>query len=416
MRKLGTHRKYEYADSNSKDGKLTHSPIYLSEEEILQHTHILGASGTGKSTLLVNLVLQDIVQGKGVVVIDPHGDLVQTIANHIPKRFTRSVVYLDAGDTDYPIRLNLLRDVPNQSLYVASLLQTFKSLWYPDFDAPLIEMYMSNILYTLIDNNKSLIDAQRLLTDNSFRHKCLKKVKNEVVKEFWNDFDAMNSKVKDEKTLSTLNKLYKFSVDPVMRNILGSYKCIPFDPEKVYLINLNVGKIGMANASLLGGLLIPRFSLESLSKKARFDMYIDELQMFRTQYVADLLSIIRKFGMSITVAHQYLSQLPPPVQSSLLGNAGTTIAFRSGHEDAKTLSGLFDVKPESLQWLANYRAYANTPDVLTLLEIEDISMPYTGKLKSVVATSRNAYAQPLTMGGDDGSGSKTLRASNWDDL
>lgn len=336
MRKLGITGRYEYDVSDH-----IYWDVEIDDTRRYQHIHVIGKSGTGKSSFMENLAYQDIQAGEGVIFLDPHGHSVKKLANAIPRHRMEDVVYLDMGDTQFPVKLNVLFGIPEhlRPLMVQTILQTFKSLWFPDFDAPLIQMYLTNIMAALLDApSTTLLDAQYMLTNDKHRKTILKHSSNPTIPKWWEEqYDNLNQRTRDEKTMSTLNKLNNFSVDPVMRNIVGQHRCIPYDLSKIYLINLNVATIGLSNASILGGLLLPRFAIEAMNNPTPCHLFIDELGMFKTAMVPEMLSTIRKFQMSMTLAHQYLEQLPDATRDSLLGNAGTLVGFRCSKADSRIL-------------------------------------------------------------------------------
>lgn len=328
----------------------------ISGKDRRQHLFILGKSGTGKSTLIFNLVMQDIRAGRGVAVIDPHGDLVTEILAHLPRGRTEDVVLFDPSDTEYPLGLNLLYGVPpaRRHLVVSGVVAVFKAIW-PEFFGPRMENILSHAVATLLEcQNVSLLGLQRMLTDDGYRRWAVRQVKDPLVRAFWErEFEAFGEKTRAEFVAPILNKVGALLLSPQVRNILGQVRSRIdareiMDEGKVFLANLSKGRIGPDKANLLGSLWVTQFHLAAMSRadtpeseRKDFFCYIDEWQSFVSESFVSALAESRKYRLCLTLANQYLGQLKETIRQAVFGNVGSMVAFRVGHEDALTLEQSF---------------------------------------------------------------------------
>lgn len=320
------------------------------------HMYIIGKTGTGKSTLLENMIASDISDGKGLALIDPHGDLAGNILHFIPERRIKDIVYFNPGDLGYPIAFNPLEDVPPdyRSLVASGLISVFKKIW-AGFWGPRLEHILRNSLLTLLDYpGSTLLDLPRLLTDKGFRTGVLEKVRNQQVREFWTcEFDRYSTWLASEAISPILNKVGQFVTNPLLKNIVGQKKNTfdvreVMDGSKVLIANLAKGKIGEDNCSLLGSMIVTKIQLAALSRadtdereRRAFYLYVDEVHNFLTLSFADILSEARKYGLHLVLAHQYINQLDEKIRSAIFGNVGTIISFKVGAEDAGYLAKEF---------------------------------------------------------------------------
>ena len=326
-------------------------------EDRRRPTVILGKTGMGKSTLLLNCIVQDIQRGNGVVVIDPHGDLIERVLATIPARRINETVYFNPADTEHPIGFNPLHNAdPRQRHLVASgIIQAFKKIWV-DFWGPRLEYVLRNALLALIESpGNTLLGIPRLLTDDQYRIRVLKGVNDPVIRQFWTTEYEQYPKVFRTETISPIqNKVGQFLANPLTRNILGQTKTNfnlldVMDSGKIMLVNLAKGSIGEDAASLLGALMVTQLYVSSLrrvrsTEDQRRDVYvyIDEAHFVQTDEFATILSEARKYRLNIAgMANQFLTQFPPSMVSAILGNAGTLIAFACGSEDAEILAREF---------------------------------------------------------------------------
>ena len=338
------------------------------------HMYIIGKTGTGKSSLMGNMMISDLAYGNGLALIDPHGDLAQTVLRFIPPRRAADVIYLNPGDTEYPIPLNFLEriDPAYRHRIVSGLISVFKKIWH-EFWGPRLEHLLRFALFTLLDYPEStLLDVTRLFTDNPFRAKVLAFVTQEAVRAFWqNEFDKYSPWLRSEAISPILNKMGQFLTNSPLRNIVGQ-KDNTFnlrkvmDEGKILIANLSKGAIGEDNCALLGAMLVTQIQLAALSRsnvreheRRPFYLYVDEVHNFLTQSFADILSESRKYGLNLVLAHQYVGQLKEEVRNAILGNIGTIISFRVGADDAKYLEREFAPVFDEMDFinLPNYHIY-----------------------------------------------------------
>ncbi|HEX3886582.1 MAG TPA: DUF87 domain-containing protein [Phenylobacterium sp.] len=322
----------------------------------LSHLYVVGKTGVGKSTFLERLAEQDLAAGRGLAVIDPHGDLAEVLAAHVPDWRRHQLRYLDATDPTQPYGYNPLRRVRDDRIPLAAsgLMDTLKKLW-PDAWGVRMEHVLRNSLYTLLERDGSTLpDLLRLYADKDFRMEITAHVRNGVVRRYWRDeFAHYPDRYRLEVVAPIQNKLGALLSDPTLYRILvGPHEPLRFrqimDEGGILIVNLAKGQLGEDSAATLGGLLVSTLGLAALSRadmaaeeRRPFYAYIDEFQSFTTLAFANLLAEVRKYGLSLTLAHQYLDQLEPEVRSAVLGNAGTLAAFRLGAEDAAALAPEF---------------------------------------------------------------------------
>ena len=333
----------------------------IKREDRLLHTYIIGKTGTGKSTLLGTMAAQDYGAGRGFALIDPHGDLVESLYRDIAGHDARDVIYLNATDPEQPYGYNPLHAVRYEHIPLAAsgLLEVFKKMW-SDAWGVRMEHILRNALYALLEQkNATLSDIPRLFRDLAYRNGIAATLQNEPVRAFWEkEFERYSFAYRADGVASILNKIGAFLADPVMRHILTEPK-EPIsvrrimDEGKVLLVNLGKGRIGEDSSALLGGLLVTTIGLAAYSRadiapatRRDFFVYVDEFQSFTTLAVANMLSELRKYRVGLTMAHQYLFQLEPEIRHAVLGNAGTLISFRLGAEDAGYVSREFDERFE----------------------------------------------------------------------
>lgn len=346
----------------------------IKDEDRFSHIYIIGKTGTGKSTLLETMALQDLERGNGFALIDPHGDLVERIAARIPESQQSDVIYLNASDPSQPYGYNPLRHVREDRIALAAsgMMEVFKKMW-PEAWGVRMEHILRNVLMALLEQpNATLHDVLRIFTDQKFRKEVAKSLKNETVKKFLEkEYERFSFGYRADGTAPIQNKVGAFLADPLLNRILTAppidiHIRQIMDEGKVLLVNLAKGRIGEDSSSLLGGLLVTTIGLAaytradmSAEKRRNFFVYVDEFQNFTTLAVANMLSELRKYRVGFTVAHQYLNQLEPDIQHAVLGNAATVISFRVGAEDAPFLVREFveEFEQIDLMQLPNYRIY-----------------------------------------------------------
>jgi hypothetical protein len=337
------------------------------------HTWVLGKSGTGKTTALLRWAIDDIHNGDGIAFFDLHGDAAQELLNYIPPHRRGDVLFYDPSDRDYPIGFNILDTVPtdNKAFIASSVVDTFKSIWGHSW-GPQLEQFLYESTAALLDvPNGTLLGIKFLLTSPTYRKHVLQYVQDPAIRDFWEtDFEEhMPEREQRERTLSTLNKIGAIISDPVIRNSVGQPRtAIDFknilDQQKIIIVSLPQGQLSINKASLLGALLLSNLHLTALGRTNRrpFHIYIDECHHFGTVTLTEMLSGIRKFGVSLVLGHQYIDQVGNDFRSALIGTAGTVVSFRVGVTDADVLKREFDLTTDDtpLTQLTPHRAYAKT--------------------------------------------------------
>ncbi|CAN5289563.1 hypothetical protein BH10PAT1_BH10PAT1_2250 [soil metagenome] len=321
-----------------------------------RHVWAIGKTGTGKSTLIANMAIDDIRKGKGVAVIDPHGDLCEILLDYVPNKRVNDVIYFNPDDREFSIRINPL-EVANKEeaeFVVSGIIAIFSKI-FGKFWGPRLEYVLRNTLLSLAEtSNATLIDVPLMLTDKNFRKTIVDKLHDEVLKNFWiNEYDNLPPSLQKEVIFPILNKIGQFVTSPIIRNVISSPKS-SIDLEqiindgKILIVNLSQGKMGEDNAQLLGAMLITKLQLAAMKRvnipeddRKDFYLYVDEFQNFATDSFIKILSEARKYHLNLMLANQYIAQIPPQVQKAILGNAGTLISFSAGAEDARLLSHEF---------------------------------------------------------------------------
>ncbi|MBI4157300.1 type IV secretion system DNA-binding domain-containing protein [Candidatus Woesebacteria bacterium] len=324
----------------------------IKEVDRRRHVWTIGKTGTGKSTLIANMAIDDLKKGRGLAVIDPHGDLSDTLLNYIPKSRINDVIYFNPADKDYPIVINPL-EVKNKEeaeLVVSGLMSIFTKIWVNVWSARM-EYILRNSLLTLSQvENTTLGDVITLLTDRAFRKKIVDAINDPALKRYWTDeYERMPEKFQQEAISAILNKVGQFVTSPLVRSIIGKPKSTIAIDEimnegKILIVNLSQGRLGEDNAALLGAMIITKVQLAAMHRvdvpeeqRRDFYLYVDEFQNFATTSFIKILSEARKYRLCVTLANQYVAQIPEDVQKAILGNAGTIIAFSTGASDANIL-------------------------------------------------------------------------------
>jgi hypothetical protein len=366
-------------------------PFGISPADRRHHVYVIGKTGSGKTTLLRNMIVQHIARGDGVGLIDPHGDLAEELLNHIPPRRADHLCYFNPGDLEFPVGLNLLWNVaPDDRHLVASgVVGAFKGIWRDSW-GPRLEYILYNAVAALLEcKNVTLLGVNRLLTDDSYRAKVIRQIKDPFIRSFWaEEYEGYDQRFRREAIAPIQNKIGQFLLNPVVRNILGQVKSkvsIPFvmDNGRLFIANLSKGRLGADKANLLGSLLTTQFQLAAMERANRpederrdFYLFIDEFQNFSTDAFASILAEARKYRLCLTLSHQYIDQLSLPVRQAVFGNVGTLIAFRVGHTDAEILEKEFGntFTISSLADLGRYEAVAK------LLEDGTNQEPFRAKM------------------------------------
>lgn len=357
--------------------------IRMTKEDRLRHLYVIGQTGTGKTTILKNMIIQDIKNGEGCCFIDPHGSDVQYILGNIPKERIDDVIYFDPAYTPRPMGLNLLEydpRYPEQKTFVVNeLMNIFNKLF--DMKAtggPMFEQYFKNSAFLAMDdpnNQATLLDITRVLSNEDYRNDLLERCRNPIVREFWKNA----VQVKGETSLTEFvpyisSKFDNFISNDIMRPVvLQKESAFNFreimDNKKILLVNLSKGRLGEINANLIGLLLVGKIQMAAMSradmtynqKMNDFYLYIDEFQNVTTDSISSILSEARKYHLSLTVAHQYINQLEEGIKNAVFGNVGSMVVYRVSPEDATVLEPR--LKPtfsaSDILKLENFNSYVN---------------------------------------------------------
>jgi len=321
-----------------------------------RHVYVIGKTGSGKSNLLEGMAIEDILAGRGVGIIDPHGDFAEKILDYVPEERIDDVVYFNPSDIEYPVAFNPLERVGEEHRYLVAsgLMSVFKKIWVDAWSARM-EYILNNALLALLEQDDStLLEILRLFSDKDYRKKIVDNLKDPVIKGFWvNEFGKYTQRLETESLAAIQNKVGQFVSNPLIRNIIGQpHSTINMreimDKGKILIVNLSKGKIGEDNSALLGAMMITRLQLAAMSRvdtseseRKDFFLSVDEFQNFATESFANILSEARKYRLSLTLAHQYVDQLTDEVRAAVFGNVGTLILFRVGAGDAEFLEKEF---------------------------------------------------------------------------
>ncbi|MFH1426132.1 MAG: type IV secretion system DNA-binding domain-containing protein [Candidatus Kerfeldbacteria bacterium] len=339
--------------------------VRIRRDDRRRHMYVIGKSGSGKSVFLQYCAIQDIQNGEGVAIIDPHGDLVEDVMKHIPKERADDVIYFDPGDTSRPMGLNMLEyeNDEQKDFAVQEMVAIFYKLFGEEMIGPMFEHYMRNAMLALMEDKEAgatLVEIPRMFTDDTFRKEKVANVKNMIVKNFWEqEYEQSQAGQQAADMLSyVISKIGRFLTNDMMRNIIGQKDSAfnlreVMDNQKILLVNLSKGKIGEVNSSLLGLILVTKIQMAAMARadipkeqRKDFYLYMDEFQNFATDSIAIILSEARKYKLNMIMAHQYVSQLvvnnDAKVRDAVFGNAGTMLAFRVGAEDAEVLVKEFE--------------------------------------------------------------------------
>ncbi|HQV64784.1 MAG TPA: type IV secretion system DNA-binding domain-containing protein [Candidatus Paceibacterota bacterium] len=326
-----------------------------------RHMYIIGKSGTGKTTLLENMIVQDIYNGNGIAFLDPHGESADKILRYIPSNRINDVIYFSPSDSEFPVAFNPMEiaddaTASERSLIADGLMTVFKKIW-PDAFSGRMEYILNNTMLALLEYPEpSLLSVNRMLTDKDFRKKVIACVTDPTVRNAWDELSKWDDKRWSEAIGALVNKIGQFTTNPIARNIIGQAKSTfnfrdAMDQRKIIIINLSKGLIGEESAKLIGALIITKIYLASMSRAnltpeqlllvPPLYFYVDEFQNFANDSFANILSEARKYKLALTVANQFVAQMEESIRDAVFGNMGTIISFRVGPFDAEFLERVF---------------------------------------------------------------------------
>lgn len=407
-----------FAETDSRGQRLKFG---IKDSDRTKHVYMIGKSGMGKSTLLENLAVQDIQNGNGLCFIDPHGSAVDTFLDYIPHDRLDDVVYIAPFDFEYPVAFNVMEDVDpdKRSLVAQGLLSSFKKIWGEETFSDRMEHIVSNTLLALLEYpHSTMLSISRMFVDIPFQKKVIEHITDPVVKQFWTqEYASWSDTYRRDAYSAILNKIGQFTSNPVIRNIVGQpqssfdlRKCM--DERKIVLVNLSIGQVGESNANLLGSMLTTKIFLAGMSRASlskaelaavpNFYLYIDEFQNLANESFADILSQSRKYKLNLTLAHQYIEQMPETVRAAVFGNVGTMITFRVGATDAEIFEREFGMQFLASDFVAldRYQIYLSLmidgvgSPPFSARTLPPLPMPAVSLREEVIAHSRANYARP----------------------
>lgn len=396
-------------------------PFGIKTDDRRRHMYVIGKTGMGKTTMMENMVIQDIRNGNGVCFIDPHGDSIQKILDFVPTSRINDVIYLNPADQDFPIALNILESVDPkyQHLVASGLMGVFTKIWAGVW-SPRMEYILNNTILALLDSpGNTMLGIVRMYVDKKYRKKIVDAIKDPMVKAFWvEEFANYAEKYRTEAVAPIQNKVGQFLSSSIIRNIIGQPKSTIdlreiMDGQKILLMDLSKGKVGEDNSALLGAMIITKLQLAALSRvdvpeseRKDFYLYVDEFQNFVTDSFATILSEARKYRLNLTMGHQYIGQLTPEnntkVRDAVFGNVGTMVVFRVGAADAEYLETEFEPSftPNDIVNLPKFHVILRlmingvASDPFTAVTIPVDESWRVGDGEKVIKVSRERYANP----------------------
>jgi hypothetical protein len=380
-----------------------------------RHMYVIGKTGTGKSTLLANMAINDLKNNEGLCVIDPHGDLIETLLDYIPSHRINDVVYFDPADAEKTVKINLFEgeNTQHRELIASGIVSVFQKLYSYSW-GPRLEYILRNALLTLLQSEQArMSDIVDLLTNEKFRQKIVDELQDEILKNFWvYEFNKMPDRQRTEAVAPILNKVGQFVSSPIIRDVVNAHRS-SFSIEevmnegKILLVNLSQGKLGEDNATLLGAMLITKIQLAAMGRvyipendRRDFYLYVDEFQNFATESFNKILSEARKYRLNLILSNQYIAQIPEDVQKAIFGNCGSMISFVMGADDAAAFQKEFGelYTKDDLVSLGRYQ-------IVNKITIDNvISRPFpavtldlaksrNGNRDKVIRVSRERYAK-----------------------
>ncbi|MDP3800540.1 MAG: type IV secretion system DNA-binding domain-containing protein [bacterium] len=397
----------------------------IKKDDRRRHTYIIGKTGMGKTTMLENMIISDIIHGKGLGFIDPHGDSAEKILEFVPPERINDVIYFDPSDLDMPIAFNAIENVEAEKkhLVASGLMGVFKKIW-PDVWSARMEYILNNTILALLDYpGATILGIMRMLSNKEYRKSVVDQIKDPMVKSFWVDeFAKYTDRFAAEATPAIQNKVGQFLSAAVIRNIVGQVNSAMdmrkvMDEGKILIMNLSKGKIGEDNSKLLGGLLVTKLQLAAMSRvdipeedRKDFFLYVDEFQNFATESFGNILSEARKYRLALILANQYIAQLvqsvggskSTAVRDAIFGNVGTLISFRVGAEDAEYLEKEFapEFVATDIVNLAKYNVYLKlmidgaASRAFSATTLAPYPKPVVNNRDAIIKHSRETYGTP----------------------
>ena len=396
-------------------GRTTYDAAFAIDDAARRrHLHIVGQTGSGKSTLMLNLIAQDLAAGRGVALLDPHGDLAEAALGLVPPERAHQLVYFNPADLERPIGFNALHHVnPDLRATVADgVVAAFKHVW-PEFWGPRLEYILLNAVRLLMDApGSTLLGLLRLLTDEVYCQRLIAHCRDPVVRAFWTgEYANYDRRFRNESIAPIQNKIGRLLLSPVLRNILAQPVSTidirrTMDEGRILIVNLSKGALGDGTAHLLGALISTAIAHAALSRtdtvlahRTPFYFYADEFQAYASDGFALILSEARKYALALTLGHQYLAQLPLQLRQAVLGNTGSVITFRVGAEDAPLLASHIGIANEAaLKDLGNFRAWARllingTPSEPKYLDMFEAPQSINRRPHKLIANSRIRFGR-----------------------
>jgi len=395
----------------------------IKDSDRVKHVYVIGKTGMGKSTLLENMAAQDILNGNGIAFIDPHGGSAEELLNYVPENRIGDVLYFAPFDMENPVSFNVMEDVGSDKRHLVAngLMAAFKKIWVDAWSARM-EYILSNAILALLEYpGSTLLGINRIFADAGYRKKVVANITDPSVKAFWEDeYAKYSDKFATEATAAIQNKVGQFVSNPLIRNIIGQPKSSfdvrkIMDEKKIMIVNLSKGRVGDANANLLGSMLITKIYLAAmsradvsrseLSRLPNFYLYVDEFQSFANESFAEILSEARKYKLNLTIAHQYVEQMTDEVRAAVFGNVGTFVSFRVGAIDAEVLEKEFapEFTAEDLVNVGKYQMYlklmidgVGSPP-FSANSMPPIESPRVSFRDMVVDRSRQQFGQPRSV-------------------
>ncbi|MGM0439008.1 MAG: type IV secretory system conjugative DNA transfer family protein [Patescibacteria group bacterium] len=394
--------------------------VYIgSREDRRRHVYTIGQTGVGKTSLMQEMIRQDMENGEGVGVIDPHGDLIEDTLANVPKNRIDDVVLFEPFDTRRPCGLNMLEwDIPEQKDFaVSEMISIFTQLFPPEMIGPMFEHYMRNAMLALMadkENPGTLVEIPKIFTDDDFMREKVSKVSDPMVRNFWEkEWQQTVGEDKSKMLGYVVSKVGRFVENEMMRNIIGQQHSSfdlskVMDEGKIFLVNLTKGLTGEMNSSLLGLILVSKLQMAAMKRvntpqeqRKDFYLYIDEFQNFTTDSIATILSEARKYKLNLILANQFMPQLKDEIRDAVIGNVGTIAAYRVGEDDAEFLENKFSPEFSSfdLSNISNYHYITKMIVDGNVTSPFKVKAPYPqegdkGQVKSIKKLSKQKYGRP----------------------